>query len=352
MPQDLCEKVQKLMHVEAQKFGLSLQVTSTGFALFTTKALREGDPICDVTCLWYSAKENLKQVLSQQGHKALLDKLVMLEGLYKGDTAERLFGIRVGCAAWARHYLGVRKGGPNAKVVINSQAGFTPRLAQLVVSTRNNSGISQDTEICLNYGADYDFGVLQEIQESPCKKFKGALATLFESQEDKKSKNEELKKEEKRKPDNPEEGEPKKTKKGEQKKQEPEEPKKEPKKEDPEESDIIARDVTGEGFVLKFVDGGVFSLHAKADAAPGNKKVPPGTLLYLCRDGGMKKAEAPGGVPYNLEAKTLVMIAPTVTGGTMGLGGKPVTLAVAVEQLNLALRRTSFSVNESSNLLI
>ena len=133
VPQDLCEKVQKLMHVEAQKFGLSLQVTSTGFALFTTKALREGDPICDVTCLWYSAKENLKQVLSQQGHKALLDKLVMLEGLYKGDTAERLFGIRVGCAAWARHYLGVRKGGPNAKVVINSQAGFTPRLAQLAL---------------------------------------------------------------------------------------------------------------------------------------------------------------------------------------------------------------------------
>ena len=49
VPQDLCEKVQKLMHAEAQKFGLTLQVTDTGFALFTTKALREGDPICDVT---------------------------------------------------------------------------------------------------------------------------------------------------------------------------------------------------------------------------------------------------------------------------------------------------------------
>ena len=182
-PQDLCDKVQKLMHEEALKFGLSLRLTDTGFALFTTKARSDGDVLCDVTGLWYSTEVILKQVLSQCGNKAMLDKLMVVDGLYKGAEAARFFGIRVGCAAWARHYLGVRKGGPNAKIVIKSQAGFTSQLAQLVVSTRNNLGISQDTEICLNYGVDYDFGVLQEIQESPCKKFKGALATLFETQE-------------------------------------------------------------------------------------------------------------------------------------------------------------------------
>jgi hypothetical protein len=98
---ELCEKVQKLMHTEAQKFNLCLKGTDSGFALFTTKAFSEGDIICDVSCLWYSTMEKLKQVLSQQGNKALLDKLIAVDGLYKDDAAARLFGMRVGCGAWA-----------------------------------------------------------------------------------------------------------------------------------------------------------------------------------------------------------------------------------------------------------
>ena len=124
VPQDLCDKVQKLMHAEAQKFGRALRTTETGsFALFTTKGLAEGDHICNVTCLWYSTVEILKQVLSQQGNKAMLDKLMAVDGLYKGSALARLFGIRVGCAAWVRHYQGVRKGGPNAKIEIKAEAG-------------------------------------------------------------------------------------------------------------------------------------------------------------------------------------------------------------------------------------
>ena len=48
--------------------------------------------------------------------------------------------------------------------VHQAASGFTSGLAQLVVSTRNNLGISQDTEICVNYGVDYDFsGMLQTV---------------------------------------------------------------------------------------------------------------------------------------------------------------------------------------------
>jgi hypothetical protein len=335
VPQDLCDKVQKLMHAEARKFGLSLQVTDTGFALFTTKARREGDTICDVSCLWYSTKENLKQVLSMEGNKALLDKLVAVDGLYKGDAPARFFGIRVGCAAWARHYLGNRKGGPNAKIVIKSQAGFTSGLAQMVVSSRTQLGIGQDTEICLNYGADYDFEVLQEIQESPCKKFKGALAVLFENQEAQKSTKEEPKPkdEDKRKPENDGGPEVKKAKKDEPKKDEPKK-EEEPKKDNSEDSAIIAKDVTAEGFTLKFQDGNL-SIHAKTNAAAGNKKVVPGTLLHFIRDGMMTKKEAKGGVLYHLDQKTSVMIAPSEKDGPMGLGGKPLTLAQVVDQLKI-----------------
>ena len=339
VPQDLCDKVQKLMHAEARKFGLSLQVTDTGFALFTTKARREGDPICDVSCLWYSTKENLKQVLSMEGNKALLDKLMAVDGLYKGDAPARFWGIRVGCAAWARHYLGIRKGGPNAKIVIKSQAGFTSGLAQMVVSTRTQLGIGQDTEICLNYGADYDSEVLlrnAEIQESPCKKFKGALAILFENQEAQKSAKEEPKDGDKRKPEIEGVGpEIKKAKKDEPKKDEPKK-EEEPKKENPEDSTIIAKDVTAEGFTLKFHDGSL-SIHANLSihAKVGNKKVVPGTLLHFIRDGMMTKKEAKGGVLYHLDQKTSVMIAPNEKDGPMGLGGKPLTLAQVVEQLKI-----------------
>ena len=329
-----------MMHQEAQKFGLSLQVTDTGFALFTTKALREGDPICDVTCLWYSTKDILKQILSQEGNKAMLDKLMLLEGLYQKDVAARFFGIRVGCAAWARHYLGVRKGGPNAKVVINSKEGFTSRLAQLVVSTRNNLGISQDTEICLNYGTDYDFGVLQEINESPCKKFKGVLAGLFEKQEAEKeeAEKEETKKGDKRKAEGAEDKETKKAKRAEVT-EGAEGAEGAEGKATEDNPAIIAKDITDGLFELQFKDG-TLSLHANANAAAGNKKegnkkVPPGTVLYVIRDGGMKKVKTLGGVLYHLDPKTSVMIAPNEKGGPMGLGGKPLTLKAVVDKLKI-----------------
>ena len=183
----------------------------------------------------------------------------------------------------------------------------------------------------MNYGVDYDLGALQEIQESPCKKFKGALATLFENQEPKKEepKKEEPKKEDnKRKAEDTEEKEAKKPKKDEPKKEDTEEVK----KEDQEDSAIIAKNVTAEDFTLKFQDGNL-SIHAKT-AAAGNKKVPPGSLLLLVRDGGMKKVDSlNGGVLYQLDPKTLVMIAPNEKGGPMGLGGKPLTLTEVVEKL-------------------
>lgn len=323
-----------MMHAEAQKFNLCLKVTDSGFALFTTKGLSEGDTICDMTCLWYTTIEKLKHVLSQEGNKAMLDKLVTVDGLYKEGVASKLFGIRVGAAAWVRHYLGVRKGGPNAKVVIKSAAGFTAGLAQLVVSTRNGLGISQDTEICMNYGPDYDFGILQEVTESPCKKFKGALETLFYNQDGENSKKEDPKNDDKEDADE----EPKK------KKLKKEDPKKEgtegAKTEDSEDSTIIAKDVTADGFTLRFQDNNL-SLHAKTvspgSQPAGNKKVPPGTLLYLIRDGGMKRADALGGVLYHLDLKTSVMIAPDPSGGPMGLGGKPLALAEVVDKLKIQI---------------
>ena len=323
------------MHAEAQKFNLCLKVTDSGYALFTTKGLSEGDTICDMTCLWYTTIEKLKHVLSQEGNKAMLDKLVTLNGLYKDGVASNFFGIRVGAAAWVRHYLGVRKGGPNAQVVVKSSAGFTAGLAQLVVSTRNGLGISQNTEICMNYGTDYDFGIVQEVvQESPCKKFKGALAALFENQDAENSKKEDPKNDDKEDADE----EPKK------KKLKKEDPKKEDtegaKTEDSEDSTIIAKDVTAEGFTLRFQDNNL-SLHAKAvlpgNAAAGNKKVPPGTLLYLIREGGMKRVDGVGGVLYHLDPKTSVMIAPDPAGGPMGLGGKPLALAEVVEKLKIQI---------------
>lgn len=315
-----------MMHLEAQKFGLQLQATDTGFALFTTKGIGEGDIICDVTCLWYTCVENLKQVLSQQGNKALLDKLICVEGLYKKDAAARMFGIRVGCGAWARHYQGVRKGGPNAKIVIRSQQGFTSGLAQLVVETRNNLGISQNTEICVNYGIDYDASVLKEITESPCKKFKGALESLFQKQE--KSKNEDAKPENnKRKAEETEEKEGKKPKKEDPKKGDAEETNKD---DEPADPATIATDVTAEGFTLKFQDGSL-SIHANPNGN-GNKKLPPGSLLLLVKDGDIKKKETLGGVPYNFDQKTPVVIAPNEKGGALG---KPSPLSEVVASLKI-----------------
>ena len=333
-PYDLADKVQKLMHDEAAKFHLTLKSTESGFGLFTTRALREGEAICDVTALWYNTKEALKHILSQEGNKILLDKLLTLDGLYNGEEAMTVFGIRVGCAAFARHYVGVRKGGPNAKIIVNSGAGFTSQLTQMVVSTRNNLGIGQDMEICVNYGTSYDFGVIQETSESPYKKFKGQLEALFEKQASSttEGKNNES--------DIKNEKDAKKPKEATEEEKKDEPAAKKPRCGDPAPEKSVgkeslpagtmAKDVTPEGFTLKFVDGHL-SLHANTNAT-GNKKCPPGSVLYLIRDGKMKKVEGPGSEPYKLDPKKMVMVAPTDKAAIMG---KPQTLKEVIEQLNI-----------------
>ena len=79
-----------------------------------------------------------------------------------------------------QHYQGIRKS-PNCRWVFNAGSGLNRGSLQLIASTRNGAGIAAGAEVCANYGCGFSFDVAlpADAEESPLKRFKGALDFMF-----------------------------------------------------------------------------------------------------------------------------------------------------------------------------
>jgi hypothetical protein len=178
---DLPKKIAELLAHELDSNGLQIVPTEFGRGLACARAYCEGEVLCNCSTLWYTSQMKLQEMLSQGGNKLLLDRLVRIDGLLMGDddAPSLLYGALVGAAGYAQHYQGLRKGGPNAILKINTEHGPNDNLMQLVVKTRNNQGIAAKQVICINYGSDYDFTFTTDDTETEVKKFRGALDKYF-----------------------------------------------------------------------------------------------------------------------------------------------------------------------------
>ncbi len=356
----------KLLQKELDEQSLGITTTEAGRVLVTRKPLREGETITVVSALWYDDRRMLESMLNSQGHKFLSDRTLRVTGVAHPEKEEpiQVFGVLVGVARYVAHYGTVRKQ-PNAVFEVNVSAGACDQFVTLKVRTRNCQGIAAGAVIAANFGIDFPGAVPSvggaDDEEAAVKRFRGALDAFItrrsvetsdkgggrsgsdeENMEDEEQEGEAKKKDEEKKKDSDEKKksgektESEEKKKDEGGKQEEDVKKKddgktkqedEAKKKDEEKkrTESEKKPWSGEDAASILVENR--KLDAKAawgalqytppakgggsaqvrmwpvPGATGNKKVPPGTVLHLVKDGEITKSELAGGVRYALEGK-------------------------------------------------
>ena len=186
-PSELETKMVTSLQRELDKSGLYLEkLPDGGVALHTESARREGDEICLVTGLLYDSVASMTTFLSHGGNRVLVDRLVEIRGLGLADDAEgSLYMAITGVARYLRHYLGVRRGGPNAVFMVQTGNGCGDGLVKCVVQTRNGVGIAAKSPVVINYGNEYDINVATMAaasDEGDAKRFRGVLDEYFKKQ--------------------------------------------------------------------------------------------------------------------------------------------------------------------------
>ena len=186
-PSELETKMVTSVQRELDKTGLYLEkLPDGGVALHTETARREGDEICLVTGLLYDSVVSLTTFLSHGGNRVLVDRLVEIRGLgLEDETVGSLYMAITGVARYVRHYLGVRRGGPNAVLVVQTGNGCGNGLVKCVVQTRNGVGIAARSPVVINYGNEYDINVATMAaasDEGDAKRFRGVLDEYFKKQ--------------------------------------------------------------------------------------------------------------------------------------------------------------------------
>ena len=186
-PSELETKMVTSLQRELDKTGLYLEkLPDGGVALHTDTARREGDEICLVTGLLYDSVASLTTFLSHGGNRVLVDRLVEIRGLGLADeTVGSLYMAITGVARYLRHYLGVRRGGPNAVLMVQTGNGCGDGLVKCVVQTRNGVGIAAKSPVVINYGNEYDINVATMAaasDEGDAKRFRGVLDEYFKKQ--------------------------------------------------------------------------------------------------------------------------------------------------------------------------
>ena len=108
---DLGDKVAHLVASELAIAGVCLKATPSGRGLFAQKSFRDGDEICSVSAVWKKSHAEIHALLQQAGNTILLDRLIRIDGLADGAEAISVYGVRVGIAGFARHYVDAQRRG-------------------------------------------------------------------------------------------------------------------------------------------------------------------------------------------------------------------------------------------------
>ena len=166
------------------------------------RSMRDGDVVCNLGGLAFDSVDNLRAFLnSNPSGRELIGGLVRIDGVQhealgddgsssqaSGDfnpTAPKfaaIYFVFTGVGRYVRHYAQVGAKQPNAVLSCNLGAGAGDGLVQLVVKTRNRSGIAQGTPVLLNFGMDYDHAVVSKVfaeEASQPKRIRSMLDAYF-----------------------------------------------------------------------------------------------------------------------------------------------------------------------------
>lgn len=130
----------------------------------------------------FDSISKLETFLSTGGNKILIDRLVKVPGVlvHEDGDVQDVYAAIVGAGRYIRHFLGIRKSGPNVAFIADPQRGPSDSFLRLEVRTRNNVGVAARSILVANFGMEWDESALkQEFSETPAKRFKGMLDKYF-----------------------------------------------------------------------------------------------------------------------------------------------------------------------------
>lgn len=323
-PQELSEKITRLLQWEQASFHMDLQYKDKQVSVVTRKAFREGDVLGNATGLVFDSIDALRIFFSEDGRKSLADKVVRINGIkltQESESASSVYVVLTGFVRHVGHYTKFGRKAPNCHLRVNTTAGVNDGLLQLVVRTPNHCGIGLGGLVLMDYGLTYNHDLQISLDEPDAKKFRGILdsyfssltvakvasATIEQASVKEKSTNDDAA------ADANEEKEAKKKKEEEEKKETVKKQEEEAKPNEPPKADEEAQKKPVEGeiallqepFPLRLIFemptqdfAGELRL-AAVETLDGNKKLPPRLVLYTTEKGdGEINKKIDGGVRF------------------------------------------------------
>ena len=159
MPTQLMHKILVALRRELDDSGLYLGKLPDGsIALHTKTARHEGDNVCFVTGLFYDSTTSLTRFLTHGSNRLLVDRFLEIHGVGSSlhlEEGSSLYMAITGVGRYIRHYMGVRRGGPNAVLRVQTDRGCGEVFVSCVVQTDGGVGIPAKSPIVVNYGNEY-----------------------------------------------------------------------------------------------------------------------------------------------------------------------------------------------------
>ncbi len=181
--QDLPVKTVKLLQQEMDEHQLLVQTVEGGLCLASARPLKEGTIVCPLSALWFDTPGALESFLNIPANSILRDRLIQVDDVFHSEGRGPIWGVLMGVGRYVRHYMGVRRAGPNAILTVDCSKGVRDGLVDLRVKTRNGQGIAARSPIVINYGSDYDLTRIGEEEGQEAKRFRGALDSYFQRRE-------------------------------------------------------------------------------------------------------------------------------------------------------------------------
>jgi hypothetical protein len=180
---DLQQAIVDLCSKELDTMDLAVRDQYGCKVLVTTKALKEGQRIGNISSLLFSTKPLMRDFLNKGGNQALMDApLLEVRNLETSDPLDEapdvlrrtsVFSIPVGVARLLVDHRHAKLKFPNVELYCSPDAGPNDGFIQARVKTHNLCGISAGKPLALDFGEDWQLCIAGTSDAA--KRFKGTL---------------------------------------------------------------------------------------------------------------------------------------------------------------------------------
>ena len=100
--------------------------------------------------------------LNLPGNAQFGSRVVQIQNVHHNKSPGTVWAVMVGVARYVEHFAGHRAS-PNCILQFDQSKGFNAGSLNLVASLRNGVGISPNSPLLLNFGADFDIDAAKAL---------------------------------------------------------------------------------------------------------------------------------------------------------------------------------------------